>query len=70
VGEGCAVPWLCFAALLREFNPPARAAAGMQRSVFIDGEGRLSSCGSAPVLPSLVFLEREFSENFHWIRRI
>ena len=45
-GEGCAVRWLCFAALLCESNPPARAAAGSQHSVFIDGEGRLSSCGS------------------------
>ena len=27
-GEGCAVRWLCFAALLCESNPPARAAAG------------------------------------------
>ena len=45
-GEGCAVRWLCFAALLREANPPARAAAGQRHSVFIDGEGRLSSCGS------------------------
>merc|ERR1711965_961165 len=46
-GEGCAVRWLCFYALLREANPPARAAAGERHSVFIDGEGRLSSCGSA-----------------------
>ena len=46
-GENCAVRWLCFYALLRESNPPARAAAGYQHSVFIDGEGRLSSCGSA-----------------------
>jgi len=46
-GEGCAVRWLCFAALLREANPPARLAAGAQHSVFIDGEGRLSSCGTA-----------------------
>ena len=46
--EGCAVRWLCFAALLCESNPPARAAAGKQLSLFIDGEGRLSSCGSAP----------------------
>ena len=43
-GESCAVRWLCFAALLRESNPPARAAAGEQHSVFIVGEGRLSSC--------------------------
>ena len=47
-GESCAVRWLCFAALLRESNPPARAAAGSYHSLFIDGEGRLSSCGSAP----------------------
>ena len=46
-GEGCAVRWLCFAALLCEANPPVRAAAGWQHSVFIDGEGRLSSCGDA-----------------------
>jgi len=45
-GESYAVRWLCYYALLREANPPARAAAGMQHSVFIDGEGRLSSCGS------------------------
>ena len=45
--EGCAVRWLCYSALLCESNPPARAAAGYQHSVFIDGEGRLSSCGSA-----------------------
>ena len=38
--------WLCFSALLCESNPPARAAAGELHSVFIDGEGRLSSCGS------------------------
>ncbi len=47
-GESCAVRWLCFAALLCESNPPARAAAGESHSLFIDGEGRLSSCGSAP----------------------
>ena len=47
--EGCAVRWLCFAAQLCESNPPARlAAAGESRRVFIDGEGRLSSCGSPP----------------------
>merc|ERR1711938_226705 len=45
--EGCAVRWLCFAALLCESNPPARAAAGSRHSLFIDGEGRLSSCGCA-----------------------
>merc|ERR1711938_501529 len=44
-GESCAVRWLCFAALLCESNPPARAAAGDMHSVFIVGEGRLSSCG-------------------------
>jgi len=47
-GESCAVRWLCYSALLRASNPPARAAAGSQHSLFIDGEGRLSSCGSAP----------------------
>ena len=46
-GESCAVRWLCYSALLCESNPPARAAAGIWHSVFIDGEGRLSSCGSA-----------------------
>ena len=45
--EGCAVRWLCFAALLRESNAPARAAGGARHSLFIDGEGRLSSCGKA-----------------------
>ena len=45
-GEGCAVRWLCVSTLRREYNPPARAAAGYQHSLFIDGEGRLSSCGS------------------------
>ena len=49
-GEGCAVRWLCFAALLRESNPPARAAAGDRHSLFIDGEGRPSSCGTAQEL--------------------
>ena len=48
-GESCVVRWLCFAALLREANPPARAAAGWRRSVFSDGEGRLLSCGCADV---------------------
>jgi len=52
--ENCAVRWLCFAALLREANPPARAAAGVHHSVFIDGEGRLSSCGSAAHRPGLL----------------
>merc|ERR1712185_701413 len=47
-GESCAVRWLCFAALLCDTNPPARATAGLYHSVFIDGEGRLSSCGCAP----------------------
>merc|ERR1712086_698864 len=47
-GESCAVRWLCYSALLRESNPPARAAAGDRHSLFIDGEGRLSSCGSEP----------------------
>ena len=52
-GESCAVRWLCFAALLHESNPPARAAAGEWLSVFIDGEGRLSSCGSTETVPAL-----------------
>ena len=47
-GESCAVRWLCFAALLCESNPPARAAGDQRHSLFIDGEGRLSSCGSTP----------------------
>ena len=46
-GESCAVRWLCYSALLCESNPPARAAAGDRHSLFIDGEGRLSSCGSS-----------------------
>ena len=46
-GESCAVRWLCFYALLRESNPPARLAAGVRHSLFIDSEGRLSSCGTA-----------------------
>ena len=46
--ESCAVRWLCYSALLRESNPPVKAAAGLQHGLFIDGEGRLSSCGSAP----------------------
>jgi len=49
-GEGCAVRWLCYSALLREANPTLRAAAGRRHSVFIDGEGRLSLCGNAPTL--------------------
>ena len=54
-GESCAVRWLCYSALLCESNPPARAAAGWQHSVFIDGEGRLSSCGCAPeYIPGLL----------------
>ena len=46
-GESCAMRWLCFAALLCESNPPVRAAAGLRHSLFIDGEGRLWSCGTA-----------------------
>jgi len=46
--ENCAVRWLCYSALLSESNPPARVAAGHFESLFIDGEGRLSSCGCAP----------------------
>ena len=49
-GESCAVRWLCYSALLRESNPPARAAADRAHSLFIDGEGRLSSCGTAQEL--------------------
>ena len=48
-GEHCAVRWVCYSALLREYNPPARVAAGMYHSLFIDSEGRLSSCGCAPI---------------------
>ena len=44
-GQGCAVRWLCFAVLLCESRPPARAAAGYSHSAFVDGEGWLSSCG-------------------------
>ena len=47
-GESCTVRWLCYSALLCESNPPVRAAASFQHSLFIDGEGRLSSCGSPP----------------------
>ena len=46
--EGCPLRWLCYSALLRESNPPARVAAGERHSVFSDGEGRLSTCGRAP----------------------
>ena len=54
-GESCAVRWLCHFALLCEANPPARAAAGGQHSLFTDGEGRLSSCGKAESwLPGLL----------------
>ena len=44
-GESCAVRRLCFAALLLKSNPPARAAAGVHHSLFIDGEGGILSCG-------------------------
>ena len=53
-GESCAVRWLCYSALLCEANPPARAAAGSRHSLFIDGEGRLSSCGSEEFYPGLL----------------
>ena len=53
-GESCAVRWLCYSALLRESNPPARAAAGERHSLFIDGEGRLSSCGNASIHQALL----------------
>jgi len=53
-GEGCAVRWLCYWALLCESNPPARAAAGARHSLFIDGEGRLSSCGLTCLEPQHV----------------
>ena len=46
--EGCAARWLCCAALLRESNPPVRASTGRSHSLFIDGEGRLLSCGADP----------------------
>ena len=52
--ESCAVRWLCFAALLRQASPPARAAAGAECSLFIDGEGRLSSCGKTLFYPGLL----------------
>ena len=53
-GERCAVRWLCVSALRREANPPARAAAGEAHSLFIGGEGRLSSCGSEGWSPGLL----------------
>ena len=53
-GETCAVRWLCYSALLCDSNPPARAAGGQEHSVFIDGEGRLSSCGSGNLAPGLL----------------
>ena len=53
-GESCVVRWLCFAALLREANPPARMAAGAEHSLFIVGEGRLSSCGAAEHIAGLL----------------
>ena len=37
---------LCFVALLREANLKATLAAGEWHSLFIDGEGRLCSCGT------------------------
>jgi len=46
-GDSCDLCWLCFAAMQRESNPPMRVASSMQHSVFIDGEGRLASCGGA-----------------------
>ncbi|EOD09408.1 hypothetical protein EMIHUDRAFT_350565, partial [Emiliania huxleyi CCMP1516] len=45
-GESCVVRWLCYSALLHESNRPARAAGSERHSLFIDGEGRLSSCGN------------------------
>jgi hypothetical protein len=42
-GDACVVRMLCFAALVREYNPPARVAAGCHHSLFIDGQ-RLCSC--------------------------
>ena len=40
-----AVRSLCLVALQREANLPARVAAGSEHSVFINGEGRLFTCG-------------------------
>ena len=37
-GGGSAVRWLCYSALLRESNPPAKTAAGGSHSLFIDGD--------------------------------
>jgi len=53
-GEGCAVRWLCYSALTCEANPLARAAAGAEHSLFIVGEGRLSSCGAAEHIAGLL----------------
>ena len=39
-GEGCAVRWLCFVAMLCESNPPARAAAGDRHSLSTTSAGR------------------------------
>ena len=41
-GESCAVRWLCYSALLRESNPPARAAAGLLPCTRDDVLGRAS----------------------------
>ena len=43
----CALPWLCYSALLYVHNPPIRMSAGVRHSLFVDGEGRLASCGTA-----------------------
>ena len=45
-GEEGTLQWLCFVALLREANLKATLAAGEWHSLFIDGEGRLCSCGT------------------------
>ena len=44
-GERCDPRWRCLVALQREENLPRRAAAGREHSIFIDGDGRLSTCG-------------------------
>ena len=40
----------CLFALRREANPTAMVAAGSAHNVFIDGEGKLSTCGRSDVI--------------------